>query len=197
MSNEDYIEIIRQRLSEERFIHSMNVAKAARDLAKIYGADPEKAYTAGILHDITKETDHAWQAEYLERNGIKLSALEKINGRVLHQMSGALFCRKELGIDDGEILSAVRFHTTGRRNMALIEKVLYTADFISEERRYPDVEVMREKARRSLDEAMLYSLRYTINSLSSKIMLIHPDTLDCYNDILENAYREGKKYEFD
>ena len=189
MDNEKYIELIKERLSEARFIHSMNVAKSAAELAEKYGADREKAYTAGILHDIMKEETHEAQRAYITRNGIALTELEKLHGQVLHQMAGALYCRWELGIDDEEILGAVRYHTTGRRNMTLLEKVVYTADFISEDRCYPDGEVMREKAQISLEEAMLYSLRYTVNSLSSKTLLIHPDTLECYNWIIENEMK--------
>ena len=188
-NNEEFIRIIKERLSEERFIHSLNVAESAAQLAEKYGADAEKAYTAGILHDITKEESHGAQTEYITRNGKVLTELERLNGKVLHQMSGSLFCRLELGIDDEEILGAVRYHTTGRRNMTLLEKVVYTADFISADRCYPDVEVMREKARQSLEEAMLYSLRWTIRDLSSKTLLIHPDTLECYNWILENEMK--------
>lgn len=167
----------------------MNVAESAAQLAEKYGADKEKAYTAGILHDITKEEAHEAQKEYVTRNGIALTELERLNGKVLHQISGALFCRLELGIDDEELLGAIRYHTTGRRDMTLLEKVVYTADFISADRCYPDVEVMREKAQRSLEEAMLYSLTWTIRDLSSKTMLIHPDTLECYNRILENEMK--------
>lgn len=188
-NNEEYIKIIKGRLSEERFTHSMNVAESAAQLAEKYGANTEKAYTAGILHDITKEELHESQKEYLIRNGITLTELEKLNGKVLHQISGALFCRLELGIKDEEILGAIRYHTTGRWDMTLLEKVVYTADFISADRCYPDVEVMREKAQQSLEEAMLYSLRWTVKDLSSKTMLIHPNTLDCYNQILENEMK--------
>lgn len=188
-NNEEYIKIIKERLSEPRFIHSMNVAKSAAQLAEKYGANAEKAYTAGILHDITKEETHEAQREYLSRNGIALTRLEMLNGKVLHQMSGALFCRLELGIDDEDILGAVRYHTTGRRDMTLLEKIVYTADFISAERCYPDVEIMREKAQKSLEEAMLYSLRWTVKELSSKTKLIHPDTLECYNWVLENEMK--------
>ena len=188
-NNEEYIKIIKERLSEVRFTHSINVAEAAAQLAEKYGADAQKAFTAGILHDITKEESHEAQKEYITRNGIALTELERLNGKVLHQMSGSLFCRSELGIDDEEILGAVRYHTTGRRDMTLLEKVVYTADFISAERCYSDVEVMREKAQKSLEEAMLYSLRWTIRDLSSKAKLIHPDTLECYNWILENELK--------
>lgn len=185
-SNDEFISIIKRRLSESRFVHSMNVAKAAAELAKKYGADEEKAYTAGILHDIMKEESLDIQYEYISRNNEIMTVLERSKSQVVHQMSGAAYCRIELGIDDEEILSAIRYHTTGKRDMTLLQKIVYTADFISAERSYPDVEIMRGKAHNSLEEAMLYSLKYTINDLASKAMLIHPDTLECYNSILEN-----------
>ncbi len=185
-SNDEFINIIRRRLSEARFVHSMNVANAAAELAKKYGADEEKAYTAGILHDIMKEESLDIQYEYISRNNEIMTVLERSKSQVVHQMSGAAYCRIELGIGDEEILSAIRYHTTGKRDMTLLQKIVYTADFISAERSYPDVEIMREKAHNSLEEAMLYSLKYTINDLASRAMLIHPDTLECYNSILEN-----------
>lgn len=181
----EYADIIRKRLSEPRFIHSLNVAEAAFQLAEKYGANCEKAYTAGLLHDIMKEERAEIQREYILHNGEKITVLESLNKQMLHQMSGAAYCRIELGIEDEDILGAIRYHTTGKRDMTLLQKVLYTADFISADRCYPDVSVMREKAQHSLDEAMLYSLKYTIKDLSEKMMLIHPDTLECYNSILE------------
>lgn len=184
-NNDEFISIIKSRLSEERFVHSLNVAKAAAMLAEKYGADAEKAYTAGILHDIMKEEDIDIQRKYIAANHEKMTALEYFNKQVHHQMSGAAYCKTELGIDDNEILSAIRYHTTGKRDMTLLQKVLYTADFIAADRCYPDVAVMREKAMENLEEAMLYSLRYTLKDLAGRTMLIHPDTLECYNSILE------------
>lgn len=186
MKNKEYIEIIRSRLSEKRFEHSINVATAAKRLAEKFGADAEKAYTAGILHDIMKEESVDIQLEYISKNGEDTEALKKANRQVYHQASGAAYCKLTLGVEDEEILSAIRYHTTGRRNMTLLEKVVYTADFISADRSYPDVEVMRQKAEISLDSAMLYSLKYTITDLTARSLPIHTDTVECYNDILEN-----------
>ena len=173
-NNDEFIKIIKGRLSEKRFQHSMNVAASAKALAKKFGADEEKAYTAGILHDIMKEEKIDIQRDYMVKNGESIRELEFPNPLVYHQMAGAAYCRLELGMDDADILSAIRFHTTGRRNMSLLEKVVYTADF------------MRKKAAISLDEAMLYSLKYTIKDLAEKAKPIHIDTVECYNDILEN-----------
>lgn len=182
----EYEGLIKKRLSDYRFIHSMNVAKAAVFLAEKYGADKNKAYIAGILHDVMKEEKPEIQLKYIENSGHKMTGVEKGNPSVLHQMSGAAYCRAELHIDDAEILGAIRYHTTGKAGMTLLEKVLYTADFISAERSYPDVDIMRELAAESLEKAMLYSLKYTINDLVKREKLIHPDTLNCFNDIIEN-----------
>ncbi|MEZ3421622.1 MAG: bis(5'-nucleosyl)-tetraphosphatase (symmetrical) YqeK [Eubacterium sp.] len=195
-NNDKFIAIIKGRLSENRFVHSLNVADAAVLLAEKYGADAKKAYTAGILHDIMKEEKPEIQYRYISENGEKLTRLEMLNKQVLHQISGAAYCRAVLGIKDKELLGAVRYHTTGKRDMTLLQKVIYTADFISADRCYPDVSVMREKAMQSLEEAMFYSLQYTINDLAGKALLIHPDTLECYNSILEKLKEKEGIYEF-
>lgn len=182
---EKYENLIKSRLSEYRYIHSMNVSKSAVSLAEKYSADPEKARFAGILHDVMKEEELSVQYDYIRKNGEELTAARLLNNSVIHQMSGAAYCRLELGIDDKDVLGAIRYHTTGRRDMTLLEQVVYTADFISADRNYPDVEKMRELADESLDEAMLYSLKYTINKLVGAELIVEPDTLECYNFILE------------
>ncbi len=182
---EKYENLIKSRLSEYRYIHSMNVSKSAVSLAEKYSADPEKARLAGILHDVMKEEELSVQYDYIRKNSEELTAARLLNNSVIHQMSGAAYCRLELGIDDKDVLGAIRYHTTGRRDMTLLEQVVYTADFISADRNYPNVEKMRELADESLDEAMLYSLKYTINKLVGAELIVEPDTLECYNFILE------------
>ena len=86
--------------------------------------------------------------------------------------------------DDEEILGAVRWHTTGRADMTLLEKVVYIADFISADRSYPDVGVVRKLAQTILEEAILYTARYTVKKLVSADLPVHPATVDCYNDMI-------------
>lgn len=184
---EKYESIIKERLSEYRYTHSMNVAKRARELAKIYSLDEDKAYLAGILHDITKETDYAEQEKYMDNLGIIPTELEKSNKLVYHQISGSCYVKSVLGIDDEEILNAIRYHTTGHAEMTDFEMVIYLADLTSAERSYPDVESVRELADNSLTDAMLCATRFTITDLANKNKLIHPDTLYCYNWVLQKA----------
>lgn len=184
----EYKALIKNRLSQPRYNHSLNVADSAVYLAEKYGADCEKAYIAGILHDVMKEEKLEVQRELIESDGSKMTSTELAVPSVYHQMSGAVYCKKVLGIDDDKIIGAIRFHTTGKADMTLLEKVVYTADFISAERNYPDVDIMRKLADESLEKAMLYSLKYTIGNLTEREIPIHPDTLNCYNFILENYF---------
>lgn len=192
---EKYESIIKERLSEYRFTHSMNVAKRAREFAKIYGLDANKAYLTGILHDITKETEYAEQEKYMDNLGIIPTELEKSNKLVYHQISGACYVKSVLGIDDEEILGAIRYHTTGRADMTDFEMLIYLADLTSAERSYPDVEKVRELADKSLEDAMLYATRFTITDLANKNRVIHPDTLYCYNWVLGKANIENTAYQ--
>ena len=184
-NTEEYIELIKSTLSPYRFHHSMCVAEKARELAKKYGIDEEKAYVAGILHDITKEMPNDEQIRLIEENGHKLTDFEKGNHRIFHQMSGAAYVKNVLGIKDEDIISGIRYHTTGRADMSLFEMLIYLADFTSADRSYPDVDVMREKTDESLLSGMLYSLKYTIKDVVSHERILHPDTLNCYNYIIK------------
>jgi predicted HD superfamily hydrolase involved in NAD metabolism len=107
-----YVELIRSRLSDYRFYHSVCVAEAAVQLAERFGADVEQAYVAGILHDVMKEEEPSVQRAYIEKAGERMSDLEIRIGKVYHQMSGAAYVRLELGITDPDILNAIRYHTT-------------------------------------------------------------------------------------
>ncbi len=190
--NAEFVEEIKKRLSEHRFYHSLNVAESAKQLAEKYGADQEKAFTAGLVHDIMKDTDRGAQLEIMKKGGYCLTDVELANRKLWHAMSGEAFLRVELGVTDAEILSAVRCHTTAKANMTLLEKVLYIADYISADRDYEDVDIIREKAQRSLEEAMLYGLRFTIIENIRDGRLIHPDSIYAYNEVALGEKRKEK-----
>ncbi len=181
---ESYIALLRGRLKEKRFIHSLNVANAAVMLAKRFGADEDKAYVAGLLHDITKNETDENQLQIMKSGGIILTETQRNNPKLWHAMSGSVYLRKTLGITDEEILGAVRWHTTGKAGMTLLEKVIYIADYISAERDYPDVDVMRRLAETSLDAAALYALKYSMRALSEKEKPICEDSVAYYNELI-------------
>lgn len=184
MHNTDYETAIRSLMGDYRYTHSVNVAREAVTLARLYGADEKKAYTAGILHDVTKEFSREEQLQIIRDGGIILDSVQLIAPKLWHSISGSVYVQTHFGITDIDIINAVRYHTTGRAGMSLFEKIIYTADYTSEERSYPGAEVMREKSRKSLDEAMIFSCQFTLQNLSSKEAAIHPDQLFCYNELV-------------
>lgn len=179
---DQYRDIIRGRLTPKRFVHSLAVADQAEHLAKKYGADPQKARVAGLLHDILKDTDRDSQLQILQDFDILLDTVEKKAPKLWHARAGAVFVENILGIHDAEILDAIRYHTTGREGMSPLEVVLYLADFTSADRDYPDVDVMRRLTEEDLHAAMDYALAYTIADLREQGRDVHPDTLACYQE---------------
>ncbi len=179
----EYEEIISSRMKSARFRHSKNVSKEAVRLAKKYGADVEKAEIAGILHDATKETPDDEQLELIERAGIEITQLELSSRKLWHAISGAAFVKVELGINDDDILNSIRYHTTGRAGMSLLEKVIFIADFTSAERDYEGVDRMRKAAEKSLEDAMLEGISFTIADLAQRKLAIAPDTFMAYNEV--------------
>ncbi len=178
-----YRKIITEKLDEYRLNHSECVSECAATLAEQYGADVEKARIAGLLHDVMKNDGAESHFYELDKAGVELSLLELANRKVWHQFSGAAYLENEKIVTDEEILGAVRWHTTGRAEMTLLEKVVYIADFISADRDYPDVGVVRKLAQKSLEDAILYTTQYTIKKLVSSGLPVHPATVDCYNDM--------------
>ena len=193
MTYKEYEEIIEKRMKAGRFKHSKNVAKEAVRLAKKYGADVQKAETAGILHDATKETPDSEQLELIERAGIVLTPLERSTRKLWHAISGAAFVQVELGITDEDIITSIRYHTTGRAGMSLLEKVIFIADFTSAERDYDGVDKMRKLADKDLDEAVLEGMSFTIADLAQRKLTIAPDTFMGYNDVSFKASLKEKK----
>lgn len=189
--NEQYRQLVSSRLSSYRANHSFCVAESAVELCERFGGDKEKAYVAGLLHDVMKEEDNNTQLQYMQKVGIIVSTLEKMSPKLYHAISGAAYCRFVLGIDDDEIISAIRYHTTGKQNMSQLEKIIFLADFISADRSYDDIEVIRDKAKKSLDEAILYGVQYTIKELADKEAPIHEDTLALYNQLTLDRKRQG------
>ncbi len=186
-----YLELIKSRMGEKRFVHSVNVSKSAVKLAMLYGADTDKAELAGVLHDCCKEISKKEMLQIISDGGIILDVVEQASNKLWHPIAGACYARDVLKIDDEDILNSIRYHTTGRANMSILEKIIFTADFISEERNYNGIEIMRKKAFRNIEEAMLYGLQFTISDLSKRKLVIHTNAINCYNDIVINLEKKG------
>lgn len=177
----EYKNLLNSRLDEYRYRHSLCVADEAKRLALKCGIDAEKAYLSGLLHDVTKNATFEEHLQIFARFGIILNDIEKNAQKLWHAISGAAFCEHILKISDGEIIDAIRYHTTAKAEMSQLCKVLYLADFTSADRSYPDVDVMRKLVDESFEKALVYALKYTIKDLCDQNRAIHNDTLAAYN----------------
>ncbi len=180
----EYIGLIENRLSPKRFLHSMNVAKECVKLAEKYGGDKQKAYLAGILHDIMKEEKPEIQLQTLYHSDIMVDAVTENAQPLWHAKAGAIYCEQVLKIKDSDVLNAISFHTTARADMSQLEKILYLADYIGEERDYPDVDIMRKETWASMERGMEYALVYSICDLAKRKKAIHKDTIEAYNQLV-------------
>lgn len=187
---EEFRAVIRNMLRDDRYVHSLGVADSAAMLARLYGEDEKRAYCAGLLHDVTKHIEPSMHEKLVLLAGESMTDEEKSNPSVWHAMSGAAYLKEGLNVKDGEIISAVRYHTTGKKGMTLLEKIVYIADFISADRDYPDVDVMRTLAPQSLEKAALYALRYCIGNLIKTGKIIHTDSVDFYNELIMAERKE-------
>ena len=129
-----------------------------------------------------KDTPPDKQLAMMEQYGIRLTPVERNAPKLWHAMLGTAYLEHRLKIEDADILNAVRYHTTGRAGMQLLDRILFIADFISADRDYPGVEDLRKAAGISLEEAMIAGLSYTIADLAQAHKPIHPDTIDAYNE---------------
>lgn len=187
-SHNDKIErfraILKCRLTDKRFYHSCMVSKEAVKLAEKYGCDVEKAEFAGLVHDIEKDTPTDVQLQTIEKYSIILDDVEKAAPKLLHAISGAAVLKNEHNVTDTDVLNAVRYHTTARAGMSLLEKIIYLADYISADRDYDGVEELRKTVYSSLENGMDEALRFSINELLQKEAPIHIDTVKARNELI-------------
>ena len=182
--------IIKQRLSEKRFLHSMGVAKTARTIAEKIGADADKAYLAGLVHDVAKEMSFEEMINVCKKGEVVPDRIELQNKALLHAPAGAALL-ESLGITDADIKNAVRFHTVGRCGMSLLEKIIYLADMIEPSRQYPEVEALREMAEEDFYMAFVNALKFSIIWNMEKGRVVHEGTLHAYNEITEERNEQS------
>ena len=192
MDFQKYKDIIHSKLDDYRYNHSLCVADEAVRLTKLYGGSEYDAYLAGLLHDITKNDSEEQHLRIFTMFGIMLSAVEKSSSKLWHAISGAAYSKNVLGVENESVILSIRYHTTARKDMTHLEKLVYLADFTSADRRYDDVEIMRNLVNTNMDDAMAYSLKYTINDLISKNLPVHPDTVEAYNQIMLKIKNRGE-----
>lgn len=164
-------------LKRSRVPHVLGTEQEAIRLAERYGADVEKARRAALLHDCTKKLDMEAQLALCRQYGIALDELEQRALKLLHARTGAAVARDVFGVDD-EIYSAIRWHTTGRANMTLLEKIIYLADYIEPSRDFPGVEDLRRVCYEDLDKGLLTGLEMTVAEMRGMGNPVHRATLE-------------------
>ncbi len=179
-----YHKKLKKMLSEKRYLHSVNVASAALELAEIYGEDKEKACIAGLLHDIAKEMSTKKHLKILRGSGAFFEDFKEVSPKVLHGPAGSVYIKKNFNITDEDILNAIWYHTTGREDMRLFEKIIFVADYISSERNFLDSAEVREIAKIDLDKAALHKLSTTIKKCVILKQAIHLNTVEAYNQLV-------------
>ena len=168
---DERIPVIRKRLKKkltpERYEHSLSVSYTAVALAMRYGCNLDQAELAGLLHDCARQFDNQTIYEKCLEKGLEITGDEEKNKVLLHAKYGRYMAEHKYGINDPEILSAIEFHTTGRADMSVLEKILYIADYI-EPRRYKadNLEYMRKLAFTDLDEALIKIMTGILEYLS-------------------------------
>ena len=187
MNEKEILMWLRENLSEKRYIHSIGTAECARELAKQFNLDEEKAYMAGLLHDCAKCFDTEKLMEIINEN-LEVNKNELMNYKTLHAPVSAFCAKEDMGICDDEILSAIRWHTLGKIEMSDFEKIIFLADKIEPntrdlEYREKICEILKEED--GLNKALLKCYKETIKSLVKRDLKICPLTIDIYNKLLD------------
>ena len=175
-------------IRHKRVAHVMGVEEEAVKLAKFWGADPELARHAAILHDCTKYLDLDAQLKLCRKYDIPLDDLERQAVKLLHAKTGACIARYVFGEPD-EVYEAILWHTTGKADMTLLDKVLYMADYIEPNRDFEGVDRLRELAYTDLDRAMLLGVDATIREMEERGYLIHTNTLSARQWLLDRGVK--------
>jgi len=175
---------IKPAMKKKRFLHTLGVMEASATLAKINGADMYKTETAALLHDYAKDFDRETLMDYVKKYNIEIDPIMEYAHQLLHGKVASTIATHEFGIEDEEVLLAIAYHTTGRKGMGMIEKIIYLSDFIEPGREYSGVESLRKLASENLDQAVLQALTNTMIYVLRTGKLLHPNTLEARNEML-------------
>jgi predicted HD superfamily hydrolase involved in NAD metabolism len=193
MERSDIKKDLHNLLRPSRFEHTLGVEYTACCLAMRYGADIKKADMAGLLHDCAKHLSASKKLEYADYYGLSVSEYERKNPELLHAKLGAYIARDRYGIDDPEILSAITWHTTGRPDMTLLDKIIFIADYIEPGRfKAENLDEIRALAFKDLDCCLLKILSDTVSYLSTRNIVTDPmtkKTWEYYREILKEKSR--------
>lgn len=177
------------KLSKKRFIHTLGVVNSAMYLAKKYGANIEDAHLAALLHDCAKEIPLLEMRDLVADLPCDQDMLH--SGALLHGLAGMVLANTQYGVTNPDILEAIRVHTTGKENMSKLDKIIFLADYIEPNRKFPGVNDIRLAAEQSLDAGVLCGFDMTIRHLIDSGDSIYPLTILSRNELLRHMKKGG------
>lgn len=180
----DFSQSLIQSIGIKRYEHSLRVVDTAVKLGKIYNADIEKVKTAALLHDCAKLQEEISLLKKISHFDIILDDIMQKNKDLIHGPLGSKIAEIEYGVLDKEILDAIFYHTIGRANMTLLDKIIYIADYIEPRRNFPGVDEIRAIAFKDLNRSILMAMDNTILFLIKNDNLIHPNTFEARNYLI-------------
>lgn len=193
MSIEQMKEKLSNKLSDHRYIHSLGVVETAVKMARTFGVNEEKAEIAALLHDCAKQIPHNEQLKLCHEYGLETDEIKEKQKGLLHADLGAYIAKAEFGVEDEEILNAIKYHTLAREDMSDLEKILYLADIIEPNREdFEGLESLRRLCFLDLDEALLCGLNLSIAHVEKKSGTLHPQTIKA-KEYVEKKLMKGKK----
>ncbi|WP_084509313.1 bis(5'-nucleosyl)-tetraphosphatase (symmetrical) YqeK [Paenibacillus assamensis] len=184
LTRDELMEAVRSQMPASRWNHTAGVMATAIQLAEQYGVDPVKADLAALLHDVAKYWPTSKMEQVIREQQLPSDLLH--HDKVLwHAPVGAVVAERDYGVTDVEILDAIRYHTSGRVQMTMLDKVICLADYMEPGRDFPGVDRIRELSKQSLEKALLAGLDSTISFLLEKGARIYPLTIDARNALIE------------
>ena len=177
------LNIVKQNTSDSRFEHTLRVADLATKLAHHYKVDADKTWLAAVLHDLEKNISLEENDDLVNLYGLNKKYLG--NKNLSHSKLAAAVSRDKLGIDDEDILNAIAFHTTGRSDMSMLEKIIFVADTCEEGRTYKEAALLREKAFENIDDVCIFILEYLKESIEKKGLVVDEDTIQALRYLKE------------
>lgn len=177
MNNVERItEYLKKNMSQSRYEHSIMVAEEAKLLAKHYHVNEDKAYIAGLVHDIAKEFSEDENKKWIEKYNLSKDWLLPENKKILHAEIGSYVVKEWYDLDD-EICKAVKFHTIGDPSMKLLEKIIFIADKIGRKKLMPAIEKQKIIAYENIDKALELNMFYLNEKLNAEGKQMHPNSL--------------------
>ena len=179
---------LQNNLIEKRYNHTLGVVKTALELAEIYNVNKEKAEIAALAHDCAKNISYDELKEICEKGNIIFTEDDLNSKPIWHAYAAVVIAKEEFNINDEEILNAIKYHTTGRKNMTVLEKIIYLADYIEPGRTFEKIQEVRELTYdKNIDEALIKAINNTIEFLISKRSIIHKSTIEARNYLIMNT----------